>query len=154
MLKDFFFKCISDYISDYLQREDIDIVSALQVTDTIIDTIKTMRNATTFKKFYDEASKLADNLGIEVSEPCSRKISRRLDENQENQHVMVSNEEKFCVTFFYEVLDVIYQNLRANLIKSQGSFDSPGKPSEPENGRGFCTFYCRCTFFPRPCCIN
>ena len=48
-----------------------------------------MRNATTFKKFYDEASKMADNLGVEVAEPRSRKVSRRLDENRENQHVMV-----------------------------------------------------------------
>ena len=54
-----------------------------------------MRNATTFKKFYDEASKMADDLGIEVSEPRSRKVSRRLDENREKQNVMVSNEEKF-----------------------------------------------------------
>ena len=48
-----------------------------------------MRNATTFKKFYDEASKMADNLGVEVAEPRSRKVSHRLDENRENQHVMV-----------------------------------------------------------------
>ena len=54
-----------------------------------------MRNATTFKKFYDEASKMADDLGIEVSEPRSRKVSCHLDENREKQNVKVSNEEKF-----------------------------------------------------------
>ena len=51
---------------------------------------------------------MADNLGIEVCEPRSRRVSRRLDENRENEHVMVSNEEKFHV--------------RDDLIKSQGSF--------------------------------
>lgn len=96
-------------------------LEAIQVADTTIDTIKTMRNATTFKKFYGEASKMADNLGIEVSESHSRKVSCRLDENRENQHVMVSNEEMFRVTFFYEVLDVMISE-RGDLIKSQGSF--------------------------------
>ena len=33
---------------------------------------------------------MADDLGIEVSEPRSRKVIRRLDENRENQHVMVA----------------------------------------------------------------
>ena len=64
---------------------------------------------------------MADDLGIEVSEPHSRKVSRCLDENRENQHVMVSNEEMFRVTFFYEVLDVMISE-RGDLIKSQGSF--------------------------------
>ena len=34
---------------DYLQREDIDIVSPLQVIDTTVKTIKEMRNESTFK---------------------------------------------------------------------------------------------------------
>ena len=38
---------------------------------------------------------MADDLGIEVSEPRSRKASRRLDENREKQNVKVSNEERF-----------------------------------------------------------
>ena len=105
VLKDLLFKCRC--ISDYLQREDIDIVSALQVADTTIKTLKEMRKETAFKMFYDEASKMAADMGIEVSEPRPRKVSRHLDENWQNEHVMVSNEEKFRVTFFYEVLDIM-----------------------------------------------
>ena len=36
-------------VSDYLQREDIDTVSPLQVIDTTVKTIKEMRNESTFK---------------------------------------------------------------------------------------------------------
>ena len=79
VLKDILFKCHT--VSDYLQREDIDIVSALQVVDTTVKTIKEMRNEAKFKLFYDEATEFADNVGIEISEPRARKISHRLDAN-------------------------------------------------------------------------
>ena len=39
-----------------------------------------------------------------ITEPHSRKVSRR---SYENQHIMVSNEETFRVTIFYELLDVM-----------------------------------------------
>ena len=89
VLKDLLFKCWC--ISDYLQREDIDIVSALEVADTTIKTLKEMRKETTF---YDEASKMATDMGVEVSEPRPRKISHCLDDNWQNEHVIVTNEEK------------------------------------------------------------
>ena len=44
VLKDLLFKCRT--VSDYLQREDIDIISALQVVDTTVKTIRDMRNET------------------------------------------------------------------------------------------------------------
>ena len=45
------------------------------------------------RNFMMTLQKMADDLGIEVSEPRSKKVSRHLDENRENQHVMVSNED-------------------------------------------------------------
>ena len=93
VLKHLLFKCRC--ISDYLQREDIDIVSALQVADTTIKTLKEMRKETAFKTFYDEASKMATDMGVEVSEPRPRKISRCLDDNWQNEHIVVTNEENF-----------------------------------------------------------
>lgn len=105
VFKDVLFKCRC--ISDYLQREDIDIVSALQVADTTIKTLKEMRNERAFRNFYSEASELAEDIGIEVTETRPRKVSHRLDENWQSQHVMSGNEERFRVNFFYEVLDII-----------------------------------------------
>ena len=46
-------------VSDYLQREDIDIISALQIVDTTIKTLQEMRNERVFKNFFDEASKIS-----------------------------------------------------------------------------------------------
>ena len=75
MLKDLLFKCHT--VSDYLQREDIDIVGALQVVDITVKTIRDMRHETKFKDYYDKAVDLAR----EKDEPRRRKISRRIDEN-------------------------------------------------------------------------
>ena len=97
MLKDLLSKCRT--ISDYLQREDIEIVTALQVVDTTVTTLKAMRNEATFKIFFDKASNLAKEMKIKVVESRPRKVSRRLDGNCDNQHIM-NNEEKFHVTFF------------------------------------------------------
>ena len=49
------------------------------------------RNETTFKKFHDEASKTADEMGIEVSESHPRKNNRRLDDKYQNQDAMVGH---------------------------------------------------------------
>ena len=76
-------------MSNYLQREDIDIVSALQV---VAKTLQSMRNETVFKNFYDEASRLTEEMDIEIALPRPRKISRHLDENHDNQHCLSSNE--------------------------------------------------------------
>ena len=50
---------------------------------------------------------MASEMDIQVTETCPRKISHRLDEDWRNEHVMVSNDDKYRVTFFYEVLDTI-----------------------------------------------
>ena len=105
VLNDLLSKCRT--ISDYLQREDIDIVTALQVVDTTIATLKSMRNEVTFKKFFYEASKLADEMEVEITESRPRKVSRRLDDNPDSEHLITDIEEKFRVTFFYEVLDIM-----------------------------------------------
>jgi len=98
VLKDLLSKCRT--ISDYLQKEDIDIVTALQVVDATITTLKSMRSEETFKKFFNEASKLAEEMEIEITESHPRKISRRLDDNHKNEHVILGIEEKLRITFF------------------------------------------------------
>ena len=66
-----------------------------------------MRSEETFKKFFNEASKLAEEMEIEIIESRPRKVSRRLDDNHKNEHVMLGIEEKLRITFFYEVLDIM-----------------------------------------------
>ena len=48
MLKDLLTKCHT--LSNYLQREDVDIVTALQIVDTTVKTLQTMRNEAVFKE--------------------------------------------------------------------------------------------------------
>ena len=58
VLLDVFFK-----VSLYQGLSSAGRHSALQVADTTIQTLKEMRNETTFKKFDDEASKMAVYIG-------------------------------------------------------------------------------------------
>ena len=73
VLKDLLTKCHS--VRKYLQKEDFDIVTALQAVDTTIKTLQRMRNEAVFKKFYDEAVQLAEDLDMEVIEPHARKLA-------------------------------------------------------------------------------
>ena len=111
VLKDILFKCRT--VSDYFQREDIDIVSALQVVDTTVKTIKEMQSKAKFKLFYDEATEFADNVGIEISEPRARKISHRLDANWSVEHTPATYQDRLHVCFFYEVLDIILNEFQS-----------------------------------------
>ena len=92
VMKDLLVK--SRTVSDYLQK-DVDIISTMQVADTTVKTFKEMRTATQFKKFYDEAKKLAYDLPIDIQEmqPRVRKISRRLDDNSQTQHLITDRRE-------------------------------------------------------------
>ena len=64
-MKDLLFKC----------GTVIDIVSALQVVDIIVKTIKDMRNKTDFQHHYDKAAR---ERNVEVLEPRHRKVSQRI----------------------------------------------------------------------------
>ncbi|XP_011407856.1 PREDICTED: uncharacterized protein LOC105315057 [Amphimedon queenslandica] len=96
-------------VSDYLQNEDVDIVSAMQVVDTTVKTLREMRTEAQFNKIFDEAKKLAHDMPIDIQEmqPRVRKISRHYDDNPETQHFIINTEEKYRVNFFYDVLDVM-----------------------------------------------
>jgi hypothetical protein len=82
-------------------------VAALQIVDTTFKTLKLIRTEEEFKSFYDRAVQLAEELGVEVKEPRQSKVSRRIDENFHNQHVVLSNEEKFRAELYYEVIDIM-----------------------------------------------
>lgn len=67
----------------------------MQVVDTTVKTFKEMRTETQFEEFYDEAKKLAYDLPIDIQEmqPRVRKISRRLDDNSQTQHLITDRRE-------------------------------------------------------------
>lgn len=49
-----------------------------------------------FQKFYDEASRLAEEMDIKIAAATRpRKVSRRLDGNPDSQHFLTSNKEIF-----------------------------------------------------------
>ena len=49
-------------------------------------TIREMRTETKFKEYCDEAVEVAKKKGIEVIELRHRKVSRRVDENWQNEY--------------------------------------------------------------------
>ena len=94
-------------VSDYLQK-DVDIVSAMQVVDTTVKTLREMRTEAQFKKFFDEAKKLTHDMPIDIEEmqPRVRKVSRLYDGNPKTQHFITYTEEKYCLNFFCSGCDV------------------------------------------------
>ena len=60
-----------------------------------------MRNKATLKKFFYEASKLAQEINIEATESCPRKVSRHIGDNFDNQRIITDNEEIFRVCLLY-----------------------------------------------------
>ena len=60
------------------------------------------------KIFLMKHQKLADQLGIDKhAMHRQRRVSRQVDENWENEHILLSNEDMYRVNFFYDVLDTI-----------------------------------------------
>ena len=52
-----------------------------------------MRKETLFKIFYDEASRLAEEMDTEIALPHPRKASMQLNEKHDNQYFITSNEK-------------------------------------------------------------
>ena len=73
-------------------------------------------------------------MDIEIAVPRPRKVTRRLDEYDENQHFLTSNEEIFRVTF-YEVLDIMISEFGRFNQESRQYLTLLGRSSKQEDTR-------------------
>ena len=122
---------LSRYLSEYLQREEMDLVTAVDAVTTLIDTFSSLRNEEELKKFVD-AAKLAIDFGIEDSfknlgSKRRRSLPHRLQDGQTlldaafSHHIIdaapesntpVTAQSKFRTEFYYPLLDLLLSELR------------------------------------------
>jgi hypothetical protein len=68
---------LSRCISEYLQREDMDLVSAITGIQSLKDTLSSLRNDVQFDKFLSEAKEFCRNSEIEVLEFDQQNLPKR-----------------------------------------------------------------------------
>lgn len=101
-------------VSKYLQSEELDLQAAISTIQATVTLLKDNRNEIHFKKMFDASIKACENEGIEIPSieaTRQRKVSRRLDENWLNEHQFGSIEAKYRVEFYYDIVDVILEQI-------------------------------------------
>uniref|UniRef100_A0A1X7V7L6 HAT C-terminal dimerisation domain-containing protein n=1 Tax=Amphimedon queenslandica TaxID=400682 RepID=A0A1X7V7L6_AMPQE len=101
-------------LSDYLQRDDMDFVSAIQMQESLLTVLKSKRSENSFDVYYTKAQEKSQTLGFdnqEVPTPKSR-ISQRLDDRPETHHHHMSGKRKYLIDFYYGTIDLMINSLQ------------------------------------------
>ena len=95
--------------SQYLQKIDVDLISANQMLVSLISFVKDLRD-----KFYSiesEAKQVSVHVSQEYSDSIKRKIRKRLA-NNEIQASILSAADKFRIDTFYVIIDKLVTELQ------------------------------------------
>lgn len=107
--------CFTKSLSDYLQRQDIDFVSAVQMHESLLSILTEKRSENSFDEYYSKAQEKSRSLGFEEEDlppPKRRRISRRLDDTPSTQHHHSSGKSKFRIDFYYNTIDRMINALK------------------------------------------
>ena len=102
-------------LSDYLQRQDIDFVSAVQMHESLLSILTQKRSENSFDEYYSQAQEMSRSLGFEEQDlppPKRRRISQRLDDTPSTQHHHLSGKSKFRTDFYYNTIDLMINALK------------------------------------------
>lgn len=102
VLEDVLLKCRR--VSDYLQRDDIDMITALNMVDTTLKVLEGMRSSEKFNILFCKAMNKCE---AEIVMPRTRRVSSRADANWQNEHSFDSLEAQLRVKFYFDVLDIM-----------------------------------------------
>ncbi|XP_050059714.1 zinc finger MYM-type protein 1-like [Aphis gossypii] len=113
-------------VSSYLQKSDINLLTAVQLVESLKKTLKTMRNIeSNFNNIYKKVFKLCEENQIVIPPVKKRKVSSKVDCFSNTQHFMDTKEEEMKITVYNATLDQMINgiNLRfsqetLNMIKS------------------------------------
>ena len=104
----------TNVLSKYLQSIQLDLGAAVSTVNSTLCVLKQLRNDSSFKQYYDNASSLSSELLVEVPTILSsrrRKVSRQLDDMWQNEHHHGTLESRLRVEFYYQVLDVMIEQI-------------------------------------------
>ena len=81
---------LSRYSSDYLQREEMDMVTAVDSVQSLISQVSTFRSELKYSKFMEEAKSKAIEWGINYDFNSSNKRRRALPSRLSNSQTLLS----------------------------------------------------------------
>ena len=102
-------------LSDYLQRQDIDFVSAVQMHESLLSILTQKRSENSFDEYYSQAQEMSPSLGFEEQDlppQKRRRISQRLDDTPSTQNHHLSGKSKFRTDFYYNTIDLMINALK------------------------------------------
>ncbi|KAJ8032695.1 Zinc finger MYM-type protein 1 [Holothuria leucospilota] len=127
-------------VSNFLQSEDLDLVTALETVASLKENLLQMRSDEEASAIFSRAKTLCDGLCIDADIPRRpRKVSRRIDDCSENEHEFTSAQEEWKVRSYFQVIDKAVADIdrrfnqeATDIIRTCGKILRKEKPSDDE----------------------
>ncbi|CAB4031166.1 zinc finger MYM-type 1-like, partial [Paramuricea clavata] len=108
---------LSKGVSDKLQSEDLDVVTGCERVTDLLASIRALQCEPKFEAFWESTLQKCRILSIEEpKDERLRKIPRRIDDNPETT-VHLSPKDKFRVSFYYNILDLMSSSIESRFDK-------------------------------------
>ena len=102
-------------LSDYLQQQDLDFISATDVVTSLLSALQEKRTEACFDEYYSKAQVKCNEIGIveqELPPPKRRRVSFRIDGVSHTQHYHQKAKDQYRINFFYDTLDIMTNTLK------------------------------------------
>lgn len=123
-------------LSDYLQQDDLDFISAVDMVQSLISLIKDKRTDSRFDDYYAKAQSKCHDLQITEDEfpPLKRRrISTRIDSAPHTQHQHPTSKDIYRVEFYFNTLDIMTSALENRFNKAACSVLKSFSALHPHN---------------------
>ncbi|KAF0703978.1 zinc finger MYM-type protein 1-like, partial [Aphis craccivora] len=113
-------------VSTFLQTSNINLLTAVEVEDSLKESLKKMRNEEyEFQKIYKNTVKLCSDIDIQIPAAKKRKISSKVDTSHTSQYFFKTKEEEMKLIVYNTALDQMINGISIrfnqetiNMIKS------------------------------------
>lgn len=102
-------------LSDYLQSENMDFLSAAEMTNTVRSVLQSKRDEAKFDSYYALAQEVSTSLNVpdatDPPPPKRRRVSCRIDSAPGTQYHHDSAKDFYRIEFYYEVIDLMISGI-------------------------------------------
>jgi len=103
---------LTNIVSKNLQSKTLNIAAASVQVEALISEISKKRSDEQFGQYWDRTVRMADSIGVEFIENRRRKVSRRVDENAQNEMIL-DDKSNYKVHLHFEAVDLLLTALRS-----------------------------------------
>jgi hypothetical protein len=98
-------------VSKNLQNPKLNIAAAAHQVSALIKTTEQKRTEEYFDMYWKSAEEKAESIGVEYTEPRSRKVSRRIDDHWSTE-ASTTGQSRLRASLHFEVIDLLLSALR------------------------------------------